>query len=355
LLSDSYKKEGWAINGYQDLFPDKAEWSRPAHQRVTPTGGQLSTIDIKDTIMDESKKQAFVLMPFQNPYNSYYQAIFKPALEAAGYIVTRADDLFTPLPIMLDIQRSILEAHLILCEMSGKNPNVFYELGLAHAVGRPVILVSRKEEDIPFDLRHVRIILYDSTEVGWEEKLRTAITAAAKSVEENNDVWPPPLMNQVKAPLFLKESRDLSHELEEWKELHNLLQHLDTVFTPFHHRAKGLGDLESSPTGRRRKKFSEDIKHQFSDDWRPCGDEMERLVKFAMGLQHIDDPYDPPKEKGPKWIFELSRSQNALQDALEDRDHRNLVDVSSQFFHCVNLYLVIADDSLRRVVKKITI
>ena len=305
--------------------------------------------------MDKSKKQAFVLMPFQDPYNSYYRAIFKPALEAAGYIVTRADDLFIPRPIMLDIQQSIIEAHLILCEMSGKNPNVFYELGLAHATGRPVILVSRQEEDIPFDLRHVRIMLYDPKRKDWKEHLRTAITAAAKAVEENNDVWPPPLMSQVQASPFLKKPWDLPHELEEWKELHNLLQHLDTAFTPFHNRAKALGDVTSSPMGRRRMKFSEDIKNQFDADWRPCGDQMERLLEFAKGLQHIGEPYDPLKEKGPKWMFELRGSQSTLQDALGDRDRRNLVDVSSHFFHCVNLHLVIADDSLRRVVKKITI
>jgi hypothetical protein len=75
------------------------------------------------------KRKAFVLMPFCNPFNAYYPAILRPALIAAGYDVARADDLFLPRPIMLDIQRSIEDADLILCEMSGRYPNVFYELG----------------------------------------------------------------------------------------------------------------------------------------------------------------------------------------------------------------------------------
>lgn len=95
---------------------------------------------------------------------------------------------------MLDIQDSILAADLILCEMSGRNPNVFYELGLAHAIGKPAILISRKEEDIPFDLRHVRTILYDSTEAGWEDKLQEDIKAAAQAVMILNEIWPPPLI-----------------------------------------------------------------------------------------------------------------------------------------------------------------
>jgi len=98
---------------------------------------------------------------------------------------------------MLDIQKSILEADLILCEMSDKNPNVFYELGLAHAIGKPAILVSRKEEDIPFDLRHIRVIIYDYTTAGWENKLREDISAAARIAGESNEVWPPPMIPQL--------------------------------------------------------------------------------------------------------------------------------------------------------------
>ena len=71
---------------------------------------------------------------------------------------------------MLDIQQSIAEAKLILCDMSERNPNVFYELGLAHAIGKPAILMARKEDDIPFDLRHVQVNIYDYTFPGSEEK-----------------------------------------------------------------------------------------------------------------------------------------------------------------------------------------
>lgn len=138
-------------------------------------------------------KKAFVLMPFRPPIDSYYSAIFKPALEDAGYSVTRADNLFAPRPIILDIRDSIVEADLVLCEMSGKNPNVFYELGLAHAIGRPAILVANEENDIPFDLRHVRVILYDSARAGWEDKLHADITAAAQSITISYRIWPPPL------------------------------------------------------------------------------------------------------------------------------------------------------------------
>ena len=139
-------------------------------------------------------KKAFVLMPFAPQYDSYYLRIFKPALEAALYEVSRGDDLFTPGFIIADVQKSILEAHLILCDMSERNPNVFYELGLAHAIGRPVILIVHKKEDIPFDLRHLRVTIYDSNVPEWEEKLRQSITQAARAVDDSYKVYPPPLI-----------------------------------------------------------------------------------------------------------------------------------------------------------------
>jgi hypothetical protein len=157
----------------------------------------------------EPRKNAFVLMPYRNPYNGYYQAIFKPALEDSGYRVSRADDLFEARPIILGIQTSILDADLILCEMSGKNPNVFYELGLAHAVGRPVILVTHVEEDIPFDLRHIRTIMYNYTLAGWEAKLREEIKQAVQDTANLETIWPPPLLRGQGSLSVLLTSKEL--------------------------------------------------------------------------------------------------------------------------------------------------
>jgi|WetSurMetagenome_2_1015567.scaffolds.fasta_scaffold130566_2 hypothetical protein len=152
----------------------------------------------------EELKKAFVIMPFKEPYNSYYAAIYKPALEAASCIVSRVDDLSAPRPIILDIQESILNADLILCDMSERNPNVFYELGLAHAIGKPAILVARKEDDIPFDLRHVRVVLFDHSLPGWEKKLERDITSAAQKVHQTRNVWPPPLVEDEHTKLMQK-------------------------------------------------------------------------------------------------------------------------------------------------------
>jgi len=139
---------------------------------------------------------AFVLMPFEEPFLGYYDKIYKVALERIGFDVKKVDDIFSPSPIIEDIQTSILKADLILCEMSGRNPNVFYELGIAHSVGKPAILLSKREDDNPFDVRHIRTIIYNTEEAGWEDKLRESIRLSAKAVLESKEVWPKPLMTE---------------------------------------------------------------------------------------------------------------------------------------------------------------
>jgi hypothetical protein len=65
---------------------------------------------------------------------------------------------------------------LLLADLSGKNPNVFYELGLAQAARKPVVFTAGQVEDVPFDLRHLRVIIYDVREPEWASRLRKSIT-----------------------------------------------------------------------------------------------------------------------------------------------------------------------------------
>src|SRR5262245_6682636 len=95
----------------------------------------------------------FVMMPFGGVNDRYFLNIYEPAIMAAGLRAVRADSLFTPTPIIRDIWTMTRNAKILLADVSGTNPNVFYELGLAHAIGKPVVIVSRSLADVPFDLR----------------------------------------------------------------------------------------------------------------------------------------------------------------------------------------------------------
>jgi hypothetical protein len=116
--------------------------------------------------------KCFVMQPFASPFGGYYTSVFKPAIEKAGLHAVRADDeIFGTGKIMDQVWRGINEADVLVAELTTKNANVFYELGLAHALRKPVVLIASNEQDVPFDLRHIRVILYDQSDPFWGQKL----------------------------------------------------------------------------------------------------------------------------------------------------------------------------------------
>lgn len=120
----------------------------------------------------EPTDECFVMMPFAEPLGSRYQSVYQPAIEKAKLKSVRADaDIFGTGKIIDQVWEGIKRAKVLLAELTERNANVFYELGLAHAVGKPVVLVSSNEGDVPFDVKHVRVIFYDCNDPFWGQKL----------------------------------------------------------------------------------------------------------------------------------------------------------------------------------------
>lgn len=107
------------------------------------------------------ERVCFVLMPFSRDLRVVHAAI-KDVCDTLNMICERADDIYSQRPIFASILDSILEAEIIIADLTGKNPNVFYETGIAHSFREPqsVILVAQSLDDVPFDLRHLPIVLY---------------------------------------------------------------------------------------------------------------------------------------------------------------------------------------------------
>lgn len=117
---------------------------------------------------------AFVIMPFDPEFTSIYSQLIKPALEEAGYSVFRADSFVDQQNIFRDIVRGISEASLVVAEITTLNPNVLYELGICHGLGIPTIQIAQSLDEVPFDLRPYRMILY-STRFDKVEELKSAL------------------------------------------------------------------------------------------------------------------------------------------------------------------------------------
>ena len=128
-------------------------------------------------------------MPFQEPHVEYFTGIIAPAAREAGLIAFKADDIYGTAPIIQDIWSQIWGARAVIADVTGKNPNVNYELGICHALGVPTVLISQSINDVPFDYRHIRCIIYDTKRVDWQDKLRHAITATLRSLLSGGDTY----------------------------------------------------------------------------------------------------------------------------------------------------------------------
>jgi hypothetical protein len=133
------------------------------------------------------------MMPFGEWFDTYYQEIYIPAIKDAGFEPIRADELFSTGTVMEQIWEQIKKAKVLLAELTDKNANVFYELGLSHAARKPVVFTSARIDDVPFDLRHLRVIIYEVKEPEWASKLQKMVTDYLKnSVKEPEKAIPHP-------------------------------------------------------------------------------------------------------------------------------------------------------------------
>ena len=109
-----------------------------------------------------NKPSAFLIMPFGEEFDPVYTEFIKPLLEEVGFSVERADDIESQQNILRDIVEKIATSDLIVADLTSANPNVFYELGLAHAFKKPVILMTQSLEEVPFDLKSYPLLEYNT-------------------------------------------------------------------------------------------------------------------------------------------------------------------------------------------------
>jgi hypothetical protein len=133
--------------------------------------------------MSDEKPFAFVLMPFNREHDDTYNLGIKAAVEAAGMVAQRVDEqIYYREGVLQRIYNQIEAADLIIADMSGRNPNVFYEVGYSHAKAKLCILLTRNADDIPFDLKHHRHIVYSSIS-DLRAKLAVDLDAARSQLE----------------------------------------------------------------------------------------------------------------------------------------------------------------------------
>jgi hypothetical protein len=117
-------------------------------------------------------------MPFGGIWDEYYAQIYTPAIQEAGLRPERADDVFRAGSVLHDIVASLARAAVVLVDISENNRNVHYELGLAHALGRPTLLVAPQGMPLFFDVGQERMATYDKNNAFWGAELQRVLVKA---------------------------------------------------------------------------------------------------------------------------------------------------------------------------------
>lgn len=113
------------------------------------------------SLLTSSSNLCFMIMPFNSEFDVVYRSLIKPAVEKFGLTTLRADEMYSTGQIMEQIRAAIQQSRLCIADLSYRNPNVLYELGISQTLGKPIILITNNIDDVPFDLRSDRFIVYD--------------------------------------------------------------------------------------------------------------------------------------------------------------------------------------------------
>jgi hypothetical protein len=138
-------------------------------------------VDFSELSVRPAKPQVFVAMQFGQPFDTLYQDVISPGARKLGLDVIRIDELAKPGIIFEDIKRQIAEAKIVIAEITAPNQNVFYELGYAHALSKPTILLAQRGKELPFDIRSYRVIFYDDS-IGGKPVLEKTLQKHLESI-----------------------------------------------------------------------------------------------------------------------------------------------------------------------------
>lgn len=169
---------------------------------------------------EQTKKKCFVIMPISDVddypnghFNRVYEHIIIPACEQEGYEPIRADATSKSNVIIVDILKNILNCEMAICDLSSRNPNVFYELGFRQAFNMKTVLMKDEKTDRPFDISSIRSINYESSlRIDLVNKAISELAKALKETKEMSEHEPNSLLKllSIENPAKLPDRQELS-------------------------------------------------------------------------------------------------------------------------------------------------
>jgi len=206
----------------------------------------------------------FMLSPFGDPFDGYFHKVLKPGLKEYGHKLVRADESYAPGVIIHSIFQSILDSDIVVADITRRNPNVFYELGIAHSYAKQVIIIAQSTDELPFDVQHMRCIDYDPSDQGWDSLLVGRLAAAIKEALTPNEPGIANLSDRVFSGKYLRRfteviraAKDMIAGAENYffvtrtSPNESILPHETEYFEITEQRIKGLAFVKPLPNYRR--------------------------------------------------------------------------------------------------------
>jgi tetratricopeptide (TPR) repeat protein len=279
----------------------------------------------------------FVIMPFRDEFRQMYVNIIKVVCDELNLVVKLGDDFFSNRQIINEIWSAINNCSIVIADCTGRNANVFYELGLAHTLGKNTIILTKDEKDIPFDIQGIRHIPYTDSIQGGNElktKLRQALERVIASVEGSIEIDTSNLARNLKSKDLKRYSLALSKDaniLKEETRKANKLNEYDWM----EFFAEAWINVEPGNTRAYEDLATALIRSNQPQQAITVGEKLINLSKLNhVGYHTIGEAYNLKGEweNAVKWL-ELARSyasptfkQFVLNDLLEAYEGSGLID-----------------------------
>jgi len=271
--------------------------------------------------------KAFIIIPFGSEFDIIFTDLIKPPLEELGYEVTRADSILDQHNILKDIIRNIAEADLIIADLTSVNPNVFYELGIAHAMLVPTVLLTQSIDDVPFDLKSYRVIVYSTTYFNAQE-LPKRLKEIADKAKNNNLSFGNPVSDFLPKGRIKEISIDKNVVVEKEKEKNIDLE-----------EEKGLWDFLVD--AENSMKIINDISYKIADKTKIIGEKVEAKTDELTQIHNSGVPGTASRIQKliNNTAFEIINYSNNLKE-LQPKFHNAWIDL---------------DDNMRGLLKTVEI
>lgn len=295
----------------------------------------------------EKQLTAFVIMPFDEGFEEIYQNAIVTTLRKVGFAVSRADDVGNAQNILKDIVRGIAESDLIIADLTGSNPNVYYELGLAHGLGKAVILLTQDIRALPFDLRSYRVIHY-TTQFQNMDRARGQLEKIAVGFSTGETEFGSPTSDFLDQPTKLasqhpSENSDDGDELgildymadseESFEKMHNSMTKMASQVEKFNLSMESctsqINDLNAKPdeaTARRTRYLVMKLAHDMDECTKSMSIEngtyaieSERAMESLEAiLRSLDAPSSEESHEFKDFLSKLNGYEEILQQACTE-------------------------------------